>query len=303
MDFKYKSLGLLLKVVGKIPFGVLYGISDALYPLLYHVIKYRRKVVRKNLAESFPEKTPEELSRIEKAFYRNFIDNIMETIKMGGMSDAEISKRMKFTNIEDVNEVLRGGKSIALFLGHYFNWEWISSMPIHLYKGAVAAQIYHKLSDPAVDKLMLEARASHGATNVEMRQTARFVTHKAAEKKVCIIGFIADQSPRRKAIDLYLPFLNHTTPVQTATEKITRHYNYEGWFVYIRKVKRGYYEVEYIRMSDNPKSLPENRLTEIYYQMLEKMIRRAPALYLWTHRRFKYAKENNLQETSESSKS
>ena len=289
MDFKYKSLGLLLKVVGKIPFGVLYGISDALYPLLYHVIKYRRKVVRKNLAESFPEKTQEELSRIEKTFYRNFIDNIMETIKMGGMSDAENSKRMKFTNIEDVNEVLRGGKSIALFLGHYFNWEWISSMPIHLYKGAVAAQIYHKLSDPAVDKLMLEARASHGATNVEMRQTARFVTNLASENKECIVGFIADQAPRRKDIQLYLPFLNHKTPAQAATEKIARHYNMSAWFVDVNKVKRGYYEVRFINMSEDPKSLPEHELTRLYYRMLEHMILRDPSRYLWSHRRFRNA--------------
>ncbi len=289
MNFTYHSLRLLLKGIGKIPFKMLYGISDGLYFLIYHVVGYRKKVVRKNLTECFPEKTPEELKKIEKDFYHNFSDNLLETMKTGSMSDVEISRRMKFTNIEEVNDVLRSGQSVALFLGHYGNWEWISSMPIHLYKGAVAAQIYHKLSNPAVDKLMLESRASHGAENVEMHKTARFITHLASENKECIVGFIADQSPRKKDVQLYVPFLNHNTPAQAATEKLARHYDMAAWFIDIKRVKRGFYEATFVPMSADPKQLPEHRLTEMYYDMLEQMIRRQPELYLWTHRRFRIA--------------
>ena len=289
MNLTYHSLRLLLKGIGKIPFGMLYLISDCLYGLIYHVVGYRKKVVRKNLTECFPEKSPEELKKIEKAFYRHFSDNLLETMKMGSMSDDEISRRMKFTNIGDINEVLRDGKSVALFLGHYGNWEWISSMPIHLYKGALSAQIYHKLSNPAVDRLMLESRASHGATNVEMHQTARFITRLASEGKECIVGFIADQSPRYKDIQLYVPFLNHKTPAQAATEKLARHYDMAPWFIKMHKVKRGYYEAEFVSMSEAPKTLHEYALTEMYYSMLEQMIRHDTSLYLWTHRRFKFA--------------
>lgn len=289
MNLTYTSLNLLLKLIGKIPFKMLYGISDGMFLLIYHVVGYRKKVVRKNLSECFPQKSPEQLKKIEKAFYRNFSDNLLETIKMGSMTDREISRRMKFTNIEKINEVLRSGKSVALFLGHYGNWEWISSMPIHLYKGAIAAQIYHKLSNPDVDRLMLKSRASHGATNVEMHKTARFITTLASEKKECIVGFIADQSPRKKDVQLYVTFLNHKTPAQATTEKMARHYDMEAWFVDVKKVKRGYYEAIFVPMSDNPKQLPEYRLTEIYYQMLEQMILRQPELYLWTHRRFRIA--------------
>lgn len=271
------------------PFKMLYGISDGLYFLVYHVVGYRKKVVRKNLTECFPEKSPEDLKKIEKAFYKNFADNLVETMKMGSMSDEEISRRMRFTNVEEVNKVLRSGKSVALFLGHYGNWEWISSMPIHLYKGAVPAQIYHKLSNPAVDKLMLESRASHGAINVEMHKTARFITTLASEKKESIVGFIADQSPRRKDVQMWVPFLNHKTPAQATTEKMARHYNMEAWFVDIQRVKRGFYDVKFVPMSADPKALPEHKLTEIYYEMLEQMIRRQPELYLWTHRRFRIA--------------
>ena len=61
------------------------------------------------------------------------------------------------------------------------------------------------------------------------------------------------------------------------------------WYIYTRKVKRGYYEATYIHMESNPSSMPLNRLTELYYEHLERNIRQEPSLYLWTHRRFKFA--------------
>lgn len=286
----YHLLRFFLRLVSLVPFSVLYALSGGLYLLAYHVVGYRRKVVRKNLVECFPEKTDDEIKGIEKRFYRHFVDNIIETCKMGHMSGKEMSRRMYFTNIEAVNEVLRSGKSISLFLGHYGNWEWVSSMPIHLYKNAVPAQIYHQLSSKDFNRIMLENRAHFGAVNVEMRKTARFINELAAENKVSIIGFIADQAPRAKDSHYFIPFLNHMTPVLTGTEKITKHYGHDAWFVKVSKVKQGYYEAEFVHMHPDPDSLPDFELTDIYYRMLEESIRRQPELYLWTHKRFRNAK-------------
>lgn len=285
----YHLLRIFLKIMSHIPFSVLYILSGGVYFLMYHVARYRRKVVRKNLTECFPEKNGTEISAIEKAFYRYFADNIMETCKMGGMTEKEMSRRMKFINIEDVNRLLRQGKSIALFLGHYANWEWVSSMPIGLHKGAVAAQIYHKLSNEDVDRIMLENRSHFGAVNVEMRKTARFINELASRNQPAIIGFIADQSPRARDSHYFIPFLNHMTPVMTGTEKIARHYGYDAWFVRVTRVGRGYYEAEFVQMNKNHESLPQFGLTNIYYSLLEEEIRRRPELYLWTHKRFRYA--------------
>lgn len=288
----YHLLRSSLWILSRIPFCVLYALSGLLYFIAYHIVRYRRKIVHRNLTESFPGKSLQEIGDIEKKFYRNFIDNIIETIKMYSMSPSEMSRRMRFVNVEDVNKILRDGKSIALFLGHYGNWEWISSMPLCLEKKAVAAQIYHKLSSDDFDRIMDENRTRFGAVNVEMRKTARFINEMTREGRVSIIGFIADQSPRKKDIHYYVPFLNHMTPVLTGTEKIAKHYGFDAWFGHVRKVKRGYYELEFIHMAEDPDSLPDFELTDIYYRMLEKSIQEAPELYLWTHKRFRYAVAN-----------
>ncbi len=75
----YRLLFFVFKLVSYIPFGLLYVISDILFYPLYYVVRYRRKIVRKNLTESFPEKSLGEIKRIEKKFYRFFVDTMLES--------------------------------------------------------------------------------------------------------------------------------------------------------------------------------------------------------------------------------
>lgn len=255
------------------------------------MFRYRRRIVRKNLTESFPEKSEHDIKEIEKKFYSFFTDNMLESLKMFTISRKEMIQRVKFMNVEEVNALMRSGKSVSLFLGHYSNWEWMSSIPLHIDKNVIGAQIYHKLSNKNMDRLMLYIRERMGAVCVEMRKTARYVNELATENKVCIIGFIADQSPRKKDSRHFLHFLNHNTPVLTGTEKITKHYDFGAFFLDVKRVKRGYYEARFVKMHDNPKSLPDFELTAIYYQMLEKCIRTQPELYLWSHNRFRNAEK------------
>ena len=285
----YHLLSFFIRLLSCLPFGVLYILSDFLYYVVYYVIRYRRKVVRKNLTESFPEKSEQEILCIEKEFYHSFVDIILESCKLASISKDEMKRRMTFKNVDYVNTVLRNGKSIALYLGHYANWEWCSSIPLHLDKNVIGAQIYHKLSNKNMDRLMLDIRERMGAVCVDMHKTARYVTEISAEKKISMIGFIADQSPRKKDSRYFLHFLNHNTPVLTGTEKIVKHYGLEAFFLSVKRIKRGYYEAEFIQLHDNPKSLPDFKLTDIYYQMLEKCIIENPELYLWTHKRFRHA--------------
>lgn len=285
----YYLLKFALWLLSCIPFRMMYVLSDCLYYVVYYVVRYRRDVVRGNLTTAFPEKSRLEIIEIEKGFYRFFVDNILESGKLASISKEEMSRRMVFTNVEMVNASLREGKSVALYLGHYANWEWCSSMPLCLEKGIIGAQIYHALSNKAADSIILHNRERMGAVCVEMHRTARYVNELSVTGKVCLIGFIADQSPRKRDARYFMPFLNHNVPVFVGTEKLAKRYGFEAWFLDVRRMERGYYEATFIKMHDAPQSLLDFELTAIYYNMLEQMIRRAPELYLWSHRRFRHA--------------
>lgn len=285
----YHLLRLFLKSVSYTPFCVLYLLSDALFYLLYYIVRYRRKIVRQNLIGSFPEKDLPAIKQTEKKFYRFFADMILESCKLASISAEELKERMKFRNFEAVNTLSKEGKSVAIYLGHYGNWEWISSMPLWLEKEVTPAQIYHKLRNENINRLMLHIRGRMGAISIDMYKTARYITGLNTNHQVCVIGFIADQSPKKRESTHFLPFLHHKTPVLTGTEKIIKHYGFEAFYLDVRRARRGYYEAEFIRLHESPQSLPDFELTALYFKQLEKNILRQPELYLWTHNRFKHA--------------
>jgi KDO2-lipid IV(A) lauroyltransferase len=61
----------------------------------------------------------------------------------------------------------------------------------------------------------------------------------------------------------------------------------------MRKVKRGYYKVEIIKLFDNPKDTKEFEITECHVKLLEKIIKEQPEYWLWSHRRWKHKKPND----------
>ncbi|MBL4708374.1 MAG: hypothetical protein JKY48_08065 [Flavobacteriales bacterium] len=64
---------LVIIPISKLPFGILYLISDILYLVLYKIIGYRTKVVSQNLRNSFPEKSASEIQKIESEFYAHCV--------------------------------------------------------------------------------------------------------------------------------------------------------------------------------------------------------------------------------------
>lgn len=280
---------LCIKAVALLPFPVLYALSDALYYIVYYVARYRRKVARRNLVTSFPEKSIGEIRRIERKFYRFFVDMALESAKLMTITPAEMKRRMVFVNPEIVDACTARGHSVSAMLGHFGNWEWISSAALWFKTpGIEVAQIYHRLVSPAMDRVALHMRERMGQKCVEMRDTVRFMARSDGRPRV--IGFIADQSPKRKVAKYFIPFLNHEVPVLTGTEKATKHYGYQAMFIAVSRVKRGYYRAEFVPLADDAPSLPDFELTDRYFARLEAEIRRHPELYLWTHNRFKYAK-------------
>lgn len=274
-----------------LPMRVHYFNADLLFWLLFKVLGYRRKVVWRNLTESFPEKEEEELRRIERGYYHFLCDYLVESVKLMTISKEEIKKRMVFKGVEYANEVLESGQSIALYLGHFCNWEWVTSMPLWLTPKCKAGQIYHPLENKEFDKLFLRSRRRLGAISIPMQDTLREVVGYRRKNQPIIIGYISDQKPHWVNIHHWIDFLNHDTPVLTGTERIAKKMNHAVFYLDMRRVKRGYYEAELKLVTREPQKLPDYELTDIYFQKLEESIRRSPEFWLWSHDRWKRTRE------------
>lgn len=275
-----------------LPLSVLYILSDILYFIVYKLVGYRLKVVRRNLKASFPEKNATELIKIEKEFYHHFCDYFVETIKLLHISDKEMQKRMIFENIELTKTLMETNGSVLMFLGHYCNWEWVPSINIHFYNEDIdLGQIYKPLKNKAVDKLFLKIRSRFGSFGIPRYETLRAIVKMRKEGKRVMIGFMADQLPSMLNIHYWTNFLNQETAVFTGVERIAKQTGFGVVYLDIEKVKRGYYKATVRLISDKPKEEPEFAITERYIRAMEATINRAPAYWLWTHKRWKLSRK------------
>ena len=281
----------LWHLLSLLPLRVHYFFSDLLFHLLYHLLRYRRKIVHKNLVESFPDKSETEIRKTERGFYHFFCDYLVESVKMMTITPEEMKRRMVFKNTELVDEVVESGGSCALYLGHFCNWEWASSLPLWLTPKVKGAQIYHPIENPEFNRLFLKQRSRMGALCIPMESTLREILRFRSENQPIIVGYISDQAPHWRNIHHWVDFLHHDTPVLTGTERIVRKVGHVVLYLEMCRVKRGYYEAEIKLICRDPKSLPEYEITTRYFQMLEASICRQPELYLWSHNRWKRTRE------------
>jgi KDO2-lipid IV(A) lauroyltransferase len=248
--------------------------------------------VRKNLVNAFPEKDLKEIIRIEKGFYSFFCDCMVEALKLYSMNEKDIKKHISFSGIKEAEEAMGDNRSCLLYLGHYCNWEWVSSIPLHLTKEIECGQIYHPMENQLFDKLLLQVRGKFGAENISMNDTLRRIVGIRNAGKQFMIGFISDQAPHWNAIRHWIDFLNQDTPVFSGTERIARQTKSVVFYVDIKRLKRGYYHCEFVPMSLAPEELPEYALTDMYFQLLEKQIKENPQYWLWSHNRWKRQRTN-----------
>jgi len=288
---KYRIFYGFCRLVAFLPLRCLYLISDALFVLVCYVVRYRRKVVLENLRNSFPEKSERERRRIARKFYHFLCDLFIETIKMIHIDTPQIHRRIKFSNPEIFDDLYSKGKQIFFVIGHYGNWEWLASMentiPYHI------ASLYQPLQNKMFDKFFYDMRTMYGVSVYPSKSSVRAINQYIQEKQLTTLCFLSDQSPRRDAIHYWTTFLNQETPIYLGVEKLAKRYNTAVLYYEIRRVKRGYYEIDVTLITENAAETGEMEITNRHVQLLEETIRRNPQYWLWSHRRWKHKRVKN----------
>ena len=281
----YYLVYFFLRLISLLPLRALYVISDMIYYLAYYITKYRRNVVFENLYNAFPEKDHTDIEDIAKGFYSHLCDLLVETIYLMGMGKDEIRRRVRYNNPEIIEKYFGEGKHVAAVLGHYGNWEWMCGFPVITEYECIT--IYRQLRNKVFDRLITTMRSRFGARLVPMKMAIRKIYQLDNKGIPTLTAFMADQAPPRAKARYWIDFLNQDTPVYLGVEQVARKMNMAVVFFKMRKIRRGYYEFDFIPLFDNSAEAPDYEITDAHVKELEKLIRDQPELWLWSHRRWK----------------
>lgn len=286
-----KKISFLLVVgfaylIASVPLRLRYFLSDFVGWMLHRVIKYRNKVVKTNLRNSFPEMNAQERAGIEKQFYHNLADIMLETIALLRMSENELQQSIRIINPEIFTELFQKHQSVFVTIGHTANWELLASY-LSLSLPHQSTAIYKKLSDDNFDRFMKKLRQKHGKLAlVESKAAYRYLAaNKGMKHAVLILG---DQTPQNRDTNYWTNFLHQDTPFFTGLEKMAKSLNFAVVYLDFYRIGRGKYEALAINICTDCDKQPAENITKQYTQLLERSIMQRPDNWLWSHKRWKH---------------
>lgn len=271
-----------------LPLRVLYLLSDFLFFLAYYYPGYRKEVVFNNLRNAFPEKDDADIKKIAKDYYRHLCDSFIESFATFNLSKKELDDRFVWKNLDTLERYYEKGRSVVAVFGHYGNWEWLSSLPSNTRYKVLA--LYKPLNNVYFDRFMKKLRQKFGLHAVPLIRSYQVILEYHNKKIPTVTFFLGDQSPIKENIRYWTKFLNQDAPVMLGTEQIAKRLDQVVVFLAINKIKRGYYEVEIIPVTENATQTNNYEITEIHTRLLEDQIRKKPEYWLWSHRRWKHKK-------------
>jgi KDO2-lipid IV(A) lauroyltransferase len=276
---------ILIRLISKLSFRALYALSDFLFFVTYYLLGYRAEMIRKNLRKSFPDKSEEELKKIKKQFYKNLADYGVETLKLLTISEEELGKRMIYKNPEVVKEFTSKGQSVLLLSSHQFNWEWLLaagcfSLPMQI------DFVYQEQGNDFFNQFSLFTRSRFGGYGISRNSVAREVIRRKHILRG--IAIVADQFPGHENDKRYwTTFLNQRTAFFQSIDQLAILTQYPAYYAAVTKKKRGYYEVELIKIGEPPYDKEDFHIVDQYARATEKQITKNPAGWLWSHNRWK----------------
>ena len=271
----------LYKLISSLPISFLYSFSSILSIVLSNF--YRIKTVESNLKKSFPNLSGNSINEIKSNFYKNFCDILIETIKSNSISKNELSKRVKFENFDIINDHITNNDRVIVLTSHQCNWEWLLLSSQNKLKSDLHV-IYKSLSNKSFDKILFESRSRFGSKLIESKSSIMFL--KKNLKKVRVLAIVADQSPNIKNRKVWYNMLNQKTAFYESVNFIPKFTNSIVYFASMQRQSRGCYSVKFDLISKPP----YNKKTEIlsdYVQKIESLIKKRPAEWLWSHKRWK----------------
>lgn len=277
----------MIKFFSRLPMRALYAFSTFLYLLAFYVVRHRRHVILDQIGKVFPNSSAAERKLIHRQFIKNFCDVLVEVLKSVSMSDEDMRAHVRILNIEVAKQYLDSGQSIMFVTSHLCNWEWLLH-GVALQLGYPVDAAYKPLHDQWAERLMLNVRSRFGARLVPAKELlADFMKRRGI---VRALAMNADQAPMSTDKRYWTTFLGQDTAFYVGAEQIARATRLPIIYACVRRVRRGFYEVELKLLWDGREATEPNAVTERYARANEIDVLKSPADWLWSYRRWRLKK-------------
>jgi KDO2-lipid IV(A) lauroyltransferase len=267
-----------------LPMSAVRSCGGALGRVVYLVDGFHRRIALTNLGQAFPSRSAAERRAIARAMFAHFGGLLLELIKFGSLSEAEMLARIDIDGEDRVRQAHQQGRGVLFFTGHFGYWE------IHAIAHALFAQpiavLARPLDNPFLNTMLERIRTKTGNTVIYRQRAIRKVMRELAANHG--VALLIDQHLHSAAV--YVHFFHRPAATTSALASLALRTGAPVIPVFALPLPGGRYRVVYERPvpppgDDSPDAVLE--FTQRCTDVLEMYVRRDPELWLWMHRRWR----------------
>jgi KDO2-lipid IV(A) lauroyltransferase len=264
-----------------------YTLARLVFWVVYRVLGLRRGVIRRNLERSFPKLDPSARRRIAADFVLRQSQVLAELDYAASIPEPDLRQRVRLLDPHGVLGSVAAeavpGRPDVLVAGHQCNFEWLLlRLSLELGEGLIA--LYKPMRDARAERYIRRRRTRFGSRLLP----AKSVTQElGAVRNARALGMIADQVPRTSPERHWTTFLRQPTAFFRGPERLARALRGRIVYVSMRRLSRGFYEIELEPLTQFGERMAAGEATERYARALERDIDADPAGWWWSHKRWK----------------
>jgi KDO2-lipid IV(A) lauroyltransferase len=274
-------------MLASLPLALLYPIADTLCFVSYRIFGFQRNLTEQNVSGAFPDLDAARVARLARCSARNAVHVMVETLRAGRLRREELARRVSIDNPDLIEQLAADYGSVIALAAHHGNWEWLQLACAARLALPVAA-LYKPIGRKRLDALLRRLRSRFGSLMIPARTALPELVSFARRQGV--IALVADQGPRPDEEKYWGRLLGRDTAFFTGPEKLARVLRAPLVFAHMQRLKRGHYRVRFETLAVPPYVQAEGALLERYIDCLEKQILEAPQDWLWSYKRWKYAR-------------
>ena len=277
----------LLRLIALLPWSWMMALGRGIGRLGMRVTPRRVRITDVNLRLCFPELSEQERADLVRRHFESMGMGIMNMAIAWWATDHEARSLVRIHGREHAEAALQGARGVIFLSAHFTSIE-MSGRAL-LWIGNVLP-VYRPHQNPAVESFVTRRRESRrskqtGAEKAIPRDDVRQMLRVLKAKKG--IWFSPDQNFGGK-YGLFSPFFGIPAATNTATSRLAKMTGARVVpFVAFRREDAPGYDLYIEPPLEGFPSGDLQRDTDRINVIIEGWIRRAPAQYLWSHRRFK----------------